>query len=157
MCHLACSVWGLEVRCVMFECSGPLPRATNATEPFFKDLIYFNASSNNLTGPIPEDFGHAELFSASSLYYKLGVVAYLIRAAFDVSNNQLSGDLPTFLTPSRVPQPLLSTSGITLLVSRLCQLYESSMQSRYICNPGCSSLLFESRERQDTYLVCIWM
>ena len=138
-------------------CSGPLPRATNATEPFFNDLIYFNASSNNLTGPIPEDFGHSEIFNASSVYYTIGVAAYLRSAAFDVSNNQLSGDLPTFLTPSRVPQPLLNTSAVTLLVSTLCRLHESIMQCRYIGGPDCSSLHFISKECQDTSFVCIRM
>ena len=141
MCHIACS--------------GPLPRATNATEPFFNDLIYFNASSNNFTGPIPEDFGHSEIFNASSVYYTIGVAAFLRSAAFDVSNNQLSGDLPTFLTPSRVPQQLLNTSGVTLLVSKLCRLYETITQSRYISGPGSSLLHFVCREHQDTYSVCV--
>lgn len=141
MCHVACS--------------GPLPRATNATAPFFNDLIYFNASSNNLTGPIPEDFGHTELFNTSSVYYQIGAAAFTRSAAFDVSNNQLSGDLPTFLTPSRVPRPLLKTSGVTLLVSTPCRLYESTIQSRYICGLGCSFLHFVSRKCQDTSFVCV--
>ena len=92
------------------ECSGPLPRADNATAPFFPALEYFNVSSNALTGPIPEEFARTSMFNASSRIYDIdgffSLLFLLSDLGFDVSGNQLSGPLPAFLGASRVP-PLL--------------------------------------------------
>lgn len=106
-------------------CSGPLPKATNATAPFFRDLWYFNASFNNLSGPIPEDFSRALIFNASAGFSwaagflgRAEALAVARQFAFDVSNNSLSGDLPGFLASSRLPK-YLNASSLQLKVGPL--------------------------------------
>lgn len=108
---------------VVAACSGPLPKATNATQPFFRDCWYFNASLNNLSGPIPEDFSRSLIFNASAGFN--WAASFLGRAealkvarqfAFDVSNNSLSGDLPSFLAPAKLPK-YLNASSVQLKVS----------------------------------------
>ena len=88
-------------------CSGPLPKADNATAPFFPALEYFNVSGNRLTGPIPEEFGRTSMFNASSRIYNINsffsLLFLLSDLGFDVSSNQLSGPLPSFLSADRVP------------------------------------------------------
>ena len=106
----------------MSACSGPLPKATNATAPFFRDCWYFNASFNNLSGPIPEDFSRSLIFNASAGFNwaagflgRAEALAVARQFTFDVSNNSLSGDLPSFLAPSKLPK-YLNASSVQLKV-----------------------------------------
>ena len=108
---------------VMSVRSGPLPNATNATAPFFRDCWYFNASLNNLSGPIPEDFSRSLIFNASagfnwaaSFLGRAEALAVARQFTFDVSNNSLSGDLPSFLAPAKLPK-YLNASSVQLKVS----------------------------------------
>ena len=115
-------------------CSGPLPKADNATAPFFPALEYFNVSGNQLTGPIPEEFSRTSMFNTSSRIYDINsffsLLFLLSDLGFDVSGNQLSGPLPGFLSADRVPA--LLQPEIYLGVSQgpapsaVCKILDSS-------------------------------
>lgn len=48
------------------DCSGPFPNPSSG-QAFFPSLRVFNATENQLTGPLPEAFGQIDFFQAVCL------------------------------------------------------------------------------------------
>ncbi|CAK0783683.1 hypothetical protein CVIRNUC_006882 [Coccomyxa viridis] len=85
--------------------SGPLPSndsgvPANSTN-FFPSLRAMNISHNAFTGTLPTAFGQAGVFNQKPLQFADGEI---LMHVFDVSYNQLSGVLPSFLDFTNVPE-----------------------------------------------------
>ena len=97
-------------------CSGPLPSndsgvPANSTN-FFPSLRAMNISHNAFTGTLPTAFGQAGVFNQKPLQFADGEI---LMHVFDVSYNQLSGALPSFLDFTNVPEYV--QRGIFIAVS----------------------------------------
>lgn len=74
---------------------GDLPRLQGSP---FAAMLFFNVSNNALGGAIPSEYGQMRMFKQSGIgYVDSHNVMRPITFTFDVSNNQLSGDIPAFL------------------------------------------------------------
>lgn len=74
---------------------GDLPRIDGAP---FAAMLFFNVSNNDLGGTIPSEYGQMRMFKQSGIgYVDSNNVVRPITFTFDVSNNQLTGDIPAFL------------------------------------------------------------
>ena len=99
-------------------CSGPLPSndsgaPANSTN-FFPSLRAMNISHNAFMGTLPTAFGQAGVFNQKPLQFADGEI---LMHVFDVSYNQLSGALPSFLDFTNVPEYV--QRGIFIAVSHL--------------------------------------
>lgn len=75
--------------------NGDLPRLDGAT---FTSMLFFNMSNNALAGSIPNEYSQMRMFKQSGIgYVDSNNVMRPITFTFDVSNNQLRGDIPSFL------------------------------------------------------------
>ena len=82
---------------------------------FFPALRAMNISHNAFTGTLPAAFGQAGVFNQKPLQFADGEI---LMHVFDVSNNQLSGALPSFLDFTNVPE--YAQRGIFIAVRLLC-------------------------------------
>ena len=88
-------------------CSGTLP----AGAAMFPALRALNASLNNLSGPIPPQWGNTGLFKLPALLLSNGQA---MAHVFNVSNNALTGSVPTFL--NKVNLLNYQSAGVALAV-----------------------------------------
>ena len=79
---------------------------------FFPSLRAMNISHNAFTGTLPTAFGQAGVFNQKPLQFADGEI---LMHVFDVSYNQLSGALPSFLDFTNVPEYV--QRGIFIAVS----------------------------------------
>ncbi|KAK9908916.1 hypothetical protein WJX75_004629 [Coccomyxa subellipsoidea] len=113
--------------------SGPLP--TNATgngTDFFPALRAMNISHNAFSGSLPSAFGRSGVFTLKPLQFADGEI---LMHVFDVSYNNLSGRLPSFLDFTNVPE--YAQRGIFIAGNNFS--YSCNAQQSYIndiCLPG---------------------
>ena len=122
-----------------FPCSGPLPSndsgvPANSTN-FFPSLRAMNISHNAFTGTLPTAFGQAGVFNQKPLQFADGEI---LMHVFDVSYNQLSGVLPSFLDFTNVPEYV--QRGIFIAVSHLL-LFPGNLSYFLSLADDCSQLL----------------
>ena len=121
-------------------CSGPLPSndsgvPANSTN-FFPSLRAMNISHNAFTGSLPAAFGQAGVFNQKPLQFADGEI---LMHVFDVSYNQLSGALPSFLDFTNVPEYV--QRGIFIAVRRPSRLLATLMPSASDLSDGCLTAL----------------
>lgn len=117
-------------------CSGPLPSnvsgvAANGTK-FFPALRAMNISHNAFSGSLPAAFGQSGIFNLKPLQFADGEI---LMHVFDISYNQLSGPLPSFLDFTNVPE--YAQRGIFISVSP----YVISLFTLITHNSSTSSLM----------------
>ncbi len=61
-------------------------------------MLFFNVSLNSITGPLPDVYGKMRMFTQSGVGFVDGNnVLHPLTFVFDLSDNQLTGDIPAFL------------------------------------------------------------
>ncbi|CAL8462033.1 g1564 [Coccomyxa elongata] len=123
--------------------SGPLPNGpivtptgfTNSSSSppdFFPALRAMNISHNRFTGTLPSAFGRSGIFTLKPLQFADGEI---LMHVFDISYNNLSGRLPSFLDFTNVPE--YAQRGIFIAGNNFT--YTCNAQQSYIndiCLPG---------------------
>lgn len=95
-----------------FHNSGTLP--INADGSNFPNMLLFNVSSNNLAGPIPDQFSQMRMWGMTSSMVNTATGNVPWTMIFDLSNNLLSGDLPGFMGSESLNEALLKWTTVNL-------------------------------------------
>ncbi len=77
-------------------------------------MLLFNVSSNTLTGPIPDQYSQMRLFgmTSSAVNTATGLMPWTM--IFDLSNNNLDGNLPSFLSNGTLNSAILNWTTVNL-------------------------------------------